>query len=100
MPFRSLGRSTLTLIGMISGLAVPLGILVFLWLYQIPTVSLWRYWSLMQEWGMLKRQMMLAVIGNMLVFYVFYRLHKNEGARGVVISTLLLSIVTVVLYCR
>lgn len=52
----------------------------------------------MIQWGAMKHQMMLAVISNMLLFYGFYHWDKTERARGVVISTLLFAIITVVLF--
>lgn len=84
---------------MLSGIALPAVVLIAVWLYQLPTISLWRYWKLMMEWGAMKHQMMLTVIVNMMLFYVFYRFENTEGARGVVVSTLLLAIITVILYC-
>lgn len=87
-----------TVVGMLWGIVLPMGVLISVWLYQLPTISLWRYWELMIQWGAMKHQMMLAVISNMLLFYGFYHWDKTERARGVVISTLLFAIITVVLF--
>lgn len=88
-----------TIVGILSGIILPIVVLIVIWLIQLPTISLWRYWGLMMEWGAMKHQMMLTVIANMFLFYVFYHWNNTEGARGVVVSTLLLAIITVILYC-
>lgn len=99
MNLPSLRFSRKTLFGMLLGFLLPAAVLIGVWLYQLPSVNLLRYWGLMLEWGMMKNQLMLAVICNMFLFYFFYRKDNTEGAKGLVISTLLLAIATVVLYC-
>lgn len=82
-------RISLTLIGGITGLVLPL---LFLWLYykyNFSQIDFSVYIDRLMLTSLFASMLSLVVLVNLLTFFVFIWLNKDDAARGVLFSTLI-----------
>jgi hypothetical protein len=82
--------------GLIPGLILPVVTLIIIWLVRYEGGFL-HFLAIFQRLGVLSKLLSLAVIPNLLLFFLFLWLNRPFSARGVIFATLIMAFVMLVL---
>jgi mannose/fructose/N-acetylgalactosamine-specific phosphotransferase system component IID len=86
-----------TILGLIVGLIAPTLVMLGFWQFQFGHTSLIGFYEVMIQSNNLPGLISIGLLGNLGVFFVFYRLKLDVSARGVIMATFMYGLVIVVL---
>lgn len=84
------------LTGLIPALVLPVLTLIGFWILKSDR-GLWEFLKQFQQMRMLSKVVSLAVLPNLLLFFIFIWTNRNFSARGVIFATLLLAFFMLIL---
>ncbi len=84
-------------IGLILGLIVPIIVMFLFYFLSVDNISIQRFVNFMVKMEILSQFIVLAVIPNLLVFFFFLNRNFYYAARGVILATIIFSVLSVVL---
>jgi hypothetical protein len=79
-------------IGFVLGIIVPAITFFGIYLFAFPSQSLISFYEMITTKGFFTQLLSLAVIPNVLVFFIFIWTNKLIGARGVLAATIIIAI--------
>ena len=83
--------------GIIPGLIAPLiGVLIF-YLIQNSTETFFEFLKSLTLSGVITHSVSLAVLPNLLIFFVFIWTHNYKAAKGVILATILYALLILIL---
>jgi len=83
--------------GLAVGIVVPALAMLIYYLYRYADLSLWEFLKVYFNLGILTHIISLSVLPNLLLFFGFIRKNWLNGARGVLLATLLFAITVAVI---
>jgi hypothetical protein len=79
-------------IGLVLGIIVPTLTFFGIYLFAFPSQSLVSFWEMILTKGFFSQLLSLAVIPNIIVFFIFIWTNKLSAARGVLAATIVIAI--------
>jgi hypothetical protein len=84
-------------LGIISGLLVPVIVLLVVFLYKFKDYTLAEFFDFLKTMKVLSKMVSLCIIPNLLIFFIYIWTDNDRSARGVLGATFFWALIVVIL---